>query len=149
MTIIMTGIAEFQRAIEAMVERATAATKQAVTTGGHLLEAEAKRQLGMYSHPSGTPTPSPRGEPPAIVTGTLRRSIRVTSPEPTGTAGWSISVGPTAIYGRIQELGGDTGRGGATYLPPRPYMDPALKKVLDDGTLASCYTAAWRGALMF
>jgi phage gpG-like protein len=114
-----------------------------------VLEAEAKRQLGTYAHPRGTPTPSPRGQPPAVVTGTLRRSIRVTAPEPTGTAGWSISVGPTAIYGRIQELGGFTGRNGATYLPPRPYMDPALKKVLADDTLANCYLAAWRGAVVF
>ena len=147
MTIIMTGVAEFRRALDAMVERAYAATQQAVTTGGHLVEAEAKRQLGLKSHARGTQTPSARGEPPALVTGTLRRSIKVTKPEPTGPTGWTISVGPTAVYGRIQELGGDVWNGAV--LPPRPYMDPSLTKLIQDGTLAACYTNAWRGAVMF
>lgn len=144
--IIMTGVAEFNRALEELVARASAASRAAVTTGGHVLEAEAKRLLGLTSHARGTQTPSEPGQPPSVITGTLRRSIKVTTPESTGATGWTISVGPTVIYGRIQELGGDTGRGGATHLPPRPYMAPALKKVIDDGTLAACYATAWRTA---
>lgn len=144
--ITLAGVAEFRKALDEIVARASAASRMAVTTGGHLIEAEAKRQLGLKSHVAGTPTPSAPGEPPALVTGTLRRSIRVTAPEAKGPTGWTISVGPSAVYGRIQELGGDTGRGGATHLPPRPYMDPALAKVLADGTLAACYATAWRTA---
>lgn len=144
--IVMTGVAEFNRALEELVARASAASRAAVTTGGHVLEAEAKRLLGLTSHARGTQTPSEPGQPPSVITGTLRRSIKVTTPESTGATGWTISVGPTVIYGRIQELGGDTGRGGATHLPPRPYMAPALKKVIDDGTLAACYATAWRTA---
>ena len=147
MTIIMTGVAEFRRALDEMVARASAAAATAVTTGGHLIEAEAKRQLGLQSHKRGTQTPSAPGEPPALVSGTLRRSIKVTAPEPKGPTGWTISVGPSAIYGRIQELGGDVWNGAV--LPPRPYMQPALDKLVSDGTLAACYADAWRGALMF
>jgi hypothetical protein len=143
-TIILSGVAEFRQALDEIVVRASAASRKAVTTGGHLLEAEAKRQLGLQSHQRGTQTPSARGEPPALISGTLRRSIRVTSPEATGPTGWTISVGPTAIYGRIQELGGEIWTGAE--LPPRPYMAPALKKVIDDGSLAACYATAWRTA---
>jgi phage gpG-like protein len=60
------------------------------------------------------------------VTGTLRRSITVKGPHPLGLGRWEAQIGPTAVYGRIQELGGVTGRGGATVLPARPYVAPTL-----------------------
>jgi hypothetical protein len=146
MSIVMTGVAEFRRALDEIVADVSAATRLAVTTGGHLVEAEAKRQLGLRSHARGTQTPSAPGSPPALITGTLRRSIKVTPPEEHGPTGWTISIGPTAVYGRIQELGGYAGAGGATHLPPRPYMEPALAKVIADGSLAACYATAWRSA---
>lgn len=146
MTIILSGVTEFKAALAEIVVKANAAALAAVTTGAHLLEAETKTALSRYSHTLGTPTPSPQGQPPAVVSGTLRRSIRVATPEPKGPTGWSVSVGPSAIYGRIQELGGQTGRGGATTLPPRPYLEPSLGKLINDGSLADCYTAAWRDA---
>jgi hypothetical protein len=157
-TIIMTGVAEFQRALDGLVAGASAASRQAVTSGGHLLEAQVKQVLTeshRTSNSGGRDSrgrfvknqhfASPPGQPPALVTGTLRRSIRVTSATPKGATGWEISVGPTAIYGRIQELGGHTGAYNS-YLPPRPYMAPALKRVIDDGSLAACYATAWRAA---
>lgn len=158
MTIIMTGVAEFQKALDGLVAGASAAGRKAVTTGGHLLEAQVK-QILTESHSTSNPggrdshgrfvknqhSASPPGQPPALVTGTLRRSIKVTPPSPKGPTGWEISVGPSAIYGRIQELGGITGAYGS-YLPPRPYMAPALKRVIDDGSLAACYATAWREA---
>lgn len=145
MTIILSGVAEFRAALEEMVAAASAAAKVAVTTGGHLIEAEAKRQLSLTSHTQGTVTPSAPGEPPALVSGTLRRSIRVTTPEATGPTGWTISVGPTAVYGRVQELGGDTGAYDS-HLPARPYLKPALDNVIADGSLPACYVTAWRTA---
>lgn len=159
MSIIMSGVAEFRRAVDELVARTNAATLKAATTGGHLLEAQVKLAL-TESHRSSNPggrdsrgrftsgghSASPPGSPPALVTGTLRRSIKVVGPVPKGATGWTVSVGPTAVYGRIQELGGVTGRGGATTLPARPYMAPSLKKILDDGSLADCYTTAWRDA---
>jgi phage gpG-like protein len=158
-SIIMTGVAEFRRALDDMVERTNAATRQAVVNGGHLLEAEAKKTLsGSHGSSSGVGRdsrgrftksvhyPAPPGSPPNLQTGTLRRSVKVSSPQSITATGWSIEVGPTAVYGRIQELGGWTGAMHATYLPPRPYMAPSLRKVIDDGSLADCYTTAWRTA---
>lgn len=155
----MTGVGEFKRALDDLVARTNAVTRTAVVTGGHLLEAQVKKTLTeshATSNPGGRDSrgrftkaehfAAPPGSPPALVTGTLRRSVKVTAPEPKGFTGWEISVGPTAIYGRIQELGGYTGRGGATYLPARPYVEPSLKTVIDDGSLAQCYVTAWRTA---
>lgn len=85
-------------------------------------------ELRRFSHPAGTPTPSPKGAPPAKVSGNLGRSIRQ---EPAAGARrisryqFQVMVGPTIVYGRIQELGGRTGRGHRTWLPPRPYIAPA------------------------
>src|SRR6184192_2354815 len=85
-------------------------------------------ELRRFTHPAGTPTTSPKGQPPARVTGSLARSIRqepVSGGKPVGPFRYETTVGPTIVYGRIQELGGWSGKGHNTYLPPRPYIVPA------------------------
>lgn len=39
------------------------------------IEAKAKAELALTTHPYGTPSPAPSGGPPSLVTGTGRRSI--------------------------------------------------------------------------
>lgn len=102
-----------------------AATKQAVARGAHLIEAHAKLELSRTSHPPGTPTPSRPGQPPSLISGALRRSVTVRGPRGGGSR-WEASVGPTIVYGRIQELGGVAGR--RARLPARPYMAPGLER---------------------
>jgi phage gpG-like protein len=76
------------------------------------------------------PTPSRAGvDPPGQVTGKLRQSVTQSKAQRQGFAVYSTKVGPTIKYGRIQELGGRTGRGGRTLLPPRPYLLPAARRV--------------------
>jgi phage gpG-like protein len=141
------GVAQLTRALEGMVASLNSATRTATAQAAHLLEREIKKTLATSSHPRGTPTPSSPGEPPSLVTGTLRRSITVKGPTPLGFARWEAQVGPTAVYGRIQELGGVTGRGGATELPPRPYVRPAYEKLAATGALTNLYHSAWRAAI--
>lgn len=43
--------------------------------------------------------------------------------------GIDVSVVP---YARIHEYGGTTGRNGATKLPPRPYLNPAMKEFVKE-----------------
>src|SRR5689334_23888818 len=102
--IVLHGVEQFMAAAEAKVAEMRAATRVATATALHLIEKRAKEKLSEKSHQPGTPTPSGRGEPPALITGNLRRSIKVTGPDPEGVDGWRGKVGPTAIYGRIQEL---------------------------------------------
>lgn len=62
-------------------------------------------------------------------TGTLARSISA-SVEP-GYSETETSVsqtwGPNVPYGAIHEYGGWAGRGHRSYIPPRPYLGPALR----------------------
>ncbi|RMI47609.1 hypothetical protein EBO15_01525 [Actinomadura harenae] len=118
-----------------MAERAAGpggqAAAQAMALAG---ERAIKLKLSRYQHPRRTPTPSPPGQPPAVVTGTLRRSV--ITQVPTGGAGrWIGSVAPTAVYSRIQELGGATGRGHHVLLPARPYVAPAVEELRRSGEL--------------
>lgn len=74
-----------------------------------------------------SPYPATPGEPPMNVTGNLRRSIRGAKVR-SGFASYSAVVGPTIVYGRALELGGN-------YAPPTwqqdtnyPFMKPAFAK---------------------
>jgi len=81
--------------------------------------------LTRKTHPPRTPTPSLPGEPPALITGNLRRSAQDRAPQRIGRAIWEGALRMTAVYARIQELGGWAGRDHASHLPPRPYIKPA------------------------
>lgn len=120
------GAKEFQRAMDGVIVKQAAAAREALALSAHEVEKQAKAELSLGSHAKGEPTNAPPGEPPDLVSGKLRQSVRVDGPRTVGKNSWEAQVGPTVIYGRIQELGGITGRGHAALLPPRPYMKPAL-----------------------
>jgi phage gpG-like protein len=141
--VIVSGVREFNAALSSVVAAQRTATRQATAKLLHQIEAAAKEQLRTSSHRKGTPTPSAPGEPPSLISGGLRRGIRVTGPEAVGATSWSGEVGPTSPQGRIQELGGIAGRG--TVLPARPYMQPAWEQIKP--LIAPTYRAAWSGAL--
>lgn len=145
----MLGVSEFKAAIEASVARQLAATGAAVGRGAHLIEGKIKEKLsdsgssgqgrdskGRFT--KGETSSSPPGSPPYLVSGTLRRSVTVQGPAPEG-AGFKASVGPTAVYGRIQELGGVAGRGAR--LPARPYVRPAIVESGEE--LHALFREAW------
>lgn len=143
MTVIVTGVQEAIAALAKKNAQIDAATRLATARVLHEMELRTKNKLKQKSHPRGTPTPSGPGEPPALVTGNLFRSINVTGPESIGAGAFRGSVGPTAIYGRIQELGGVTGRG---TLPARPYLKPAYDELLPQ--IPVIYREAWTAAIM-
>lgn len=141
--IVLRGASEFLAAVDKKNEQMRTATRLAVAKALHMIERRAKQNLALKTHKAGTPTPSGPGEPPALITGNLRRSISVTGPVAVGPATWAGKVGPTAVYGRIQELGGQTARG---YLPARPYMDPALRELRAE--IRAMFQAAWSSAIL-
>jgi len=126
----------------AMAERRSEATRRATADGALVIERQIKLQLSRSSHVRGTPTPSNPGQPPSLISGNLRRSVGSTRPRPLGLAGWEASFGPTAVYGRIHEFGGQTGRLGRTTLPPRPYVAPGVAVAVPQ--VAAIFRAAWR-----
>jgi phage gpG-like protein len=141
------GISELNAALTEMFAAVSTATRTATAQASHLLEREIKTTLATSSHRRGTPTPSSPGEPPSLITGTLRRSVTVLGPVPLGLGRWSAEIGPTAVYARVQELGGPTGRGGATVLPARPFVQPSYERLAATGALTNLYHTAWRTAI--
>ena len=116
--------------LRAMQATAPAAAAAAANAMAALMTAETMKTLGTSSHAKGTPTPSSPEDPPSLISGDLRRSVTLVPAVPvTGTATWMAEVYPSTVYARIQELGGQTGRGHHTTLPPRPYMAPTLARI--------------------
>lgn len=129
----MSGFEALRARLRGILGRVETATADGVLRAGFEVQREAQRLLALTSHAPGTPTPSAPGQPPSLISGALRRSITVEPPIHSAD-GWSISVGPTIVYGRVQELGG-----GPSNLPPRPYMRPAwailpdkIKNIMED-----------------
>lgn len=141
--IVLRGVDRFIAGVDVKIEQMRKATQVATARALHLIERKAKEKLGLKSHQKGTPTPSGPGEPPALITGNLRRSITVTGPEPVTRNSWRGEVGPTAIYGRVQEMGGPTGRG---ILPARPYLQPSYDELKED--IRSIFAKAWAEATL-
>ena len=122
-------------ALSALVTRIDLATQQICADAAHLFEAAGKKNAPVGV--SGNSTNAP---------GDLRRSIIVDGPHALGVHVYTAQVGPTTIYGRQRELGGDiypvrarslafTKFGnfvltGHVYQKPEPYMLPAYVEVL-------------------
>lgn len=145
------GVEEWDAAIDALLARTGAATDRAVDDGLALIARAAQQNLTFYSHPPGTPTPSAPGEPPALISGALRRSIK-TRRTKSGPTLYEGRVGPTIVYARIQELGGRLGHNprhgmwrSPGFLPPRPYFRPAAEGARPK--VQSLFRDAWASAL--
>lgn len=143
----VSGAVELQDALKAMGARVQAATPLALGVAASLVEGRARAQLSRYSHQRGTVTPAPPGGPPALVTGVLRSSFELLGPTEAGAASWRAVLGPTAPYARVQELGGDTGRGHRTRLPARPYLRPSAESMVRDRAFLDVFARAWGRAV--
>lgn len=133
---------------------------QAKIKGGRLLtmlaqalEKQAKINASVGSHAYGTPTPASPGTGPAVISGTLRRSITHEPVRMLGPGHWQTRVGtavgftppyggrsrtPANKYGYYLEHGL---RNGATY----PFLIPAFRHVTTTGARV-IYEAIYGGA---
>lgn len=133
------GTGAFTARLASMAVESEAATVLAVDAGLRIIRDATVDQLMLQEHAKGTPTPSAPGEPPAMITGGLKASVRI---EPARVLGPGLAegrVGPTKPYSRIQELGGTAGHG--AQLPARPYLKPALALVI--ARVYAEFVAAW------
>ena len=146
-----------QRAVEA-------APRAALAAMAHTAVAMVQLELTKTgSHPKGAQA-APAPAPPSVVSGSLRRSIIATPPVPLGAGRFSSSVGPTIVYGRIQEFGGlilpvharmlhwkDAGGGDhfakSVTLPARPYLRTSMQRYLASGVPGEVATKAFVAAL--
>lgn len=112
-------------ALSALANRVQAAMGDAVDEGTEAVKGQIQENLGRRVYPP----VAPPGEPPAYRTGHLHDEV-YTSFEPTVT-GAVGQAWPSAVYARIHELSGWTGRGHRTFLPARPYVGPAIEEQAD------------------
>ncbi|MEU8552323.1 hypothetical protein AB0C81_36055 [Streptomyces roseoverticillatus] len=121
----------FSRLFAEVTSEGQAKTRRVLTQLALAVERQAKINASVGSHPRGTPTPASPGTGPAVVSGTLRRSITHTPVAPSGT-GWETKVGtgvgftppygrtPSSRYGLYLETGL---KNGAT----NPFLHPAYQ----------------------
>jgi hypothetical protein len=122
-----------------IVVKVDLATGDGVGDAAHYLEGQVKQLLSLTSHARGTPTPSPPGSPPSLISGALRRSVQVEGPRRAGVGQWTSKIAPEIVYAAVQE------QGGGNNLPARPYMAPALATSLP--AMGALIERAWAGAL--
>ncbi|WP_370145682.1 hypothetical protein [Streptacidiphilus sp. EB129] len=144
---MITGIVELGEALEAMAARVEAATAEAVKLAAGLVGERARANLSLTSHERGTPTPSAPNQPPSMISGTLRDNWTDPLPVSDGAGTWVCTLAPTTVYAGIQEYGGWTGRNHASYLPPRPYLRPAVDDLLASGLVEDAFVRAWTAAI--
>lgn len=125
-------------------------SKTFLTQLANAIEKQAKVNASSGAHRRGTPTPATPGTGPAVISGTLRRSITHSPVTPTGT-GWETKVGTGAgispPYGRTPAsrygLALETGlRNGATY----PFLKPAYRfgiTIVAPQLYMTIYRAGW------
>lgn len=128
------GLGEFASALDGVVRDADAGSKRAIARGG----AEVVK-VGQ-ENASGAPGPD-------VVTGTLRRGIRMTPVHRAGPIGWQTEVGPTVIYSRRIDLGfhGADALGRVYNQEAKPYFTPAWEKVVR--RLPGIYAEEWTKAI--
>lgn len=140
----VSGVRETEAALARLKQRVRGATPDVIDKVLEQGKRHAQVLLSAGQHVRGTPTGSTPGSPPWRIGGHLRDAWRLDRAKPLGADRWSGQVGPTARYSRIQELGGVTGRGHHTRLPPRPYFKPAWAIVRP--SVGRTFARAWADA---
>ncbi len=154
-------VADRLRVIRA--KAAAEAPRAACEALGRAAETAVKVTLTSSTHKEGTPTPSKPGQPPSLITGTLRRSIARTPVMQDGTAAFRCLVGTKLIYGPVHEFGPvtitshgnyplrnrKTGQafGQSVTIPRRPFLATAVKGLETSGIAHRVAVDAWRAVI--
>ena len=143
------GVEETKAAFARMVEGAAVAAPKTIDLVLTKYARQVRVQLSMGQHARGTKTGSVAPAPPWRITGHLSQSVKTSRARKITAYSWSGEAGPTAIYSRIQELGGSTGWQHRTRLPARPYAAPAWRIVKSSVTpsFKRAWTASTKAAL--
>ena len=143
---IVTGIPEFDTALDSMIVRVDNAARSFVLEGAELIKREAKNIFrtgadakGIDSwHSTAWPVPTRR-------TGNLMASIYSDGARRIGSGKWESQTGPHIVYGRRIELGFH-GNGHWPYYTTRPFpfMQPGINNSIArlDSLFNSLVTAA-------
>lgn len=155
-------VADTLRRIRALAEKQ--APMAACRAVGQTAETAVKVTLTSFTRTQDEVTPSKPGQPPALVTGRLRRSIHRTTPRIMDPGVARCAVGSTLIYAPVHEFGPVTitakrapylrfQYGGSWHqvtsvrIPRRPYLATATEKLVATGMLRRVAEDAWRAVI--
>ena len=125
---IVTGIPEFDAALDSMIIRVNMAARRFVLEGAEEIKVQAQKQFSGNStdawHSTAWPLPTRR-------TGNLESSIYMDSAEEISPGVWKSTTGPHIVYGRRIELGFH-GSGQWPYFTTRPFpfMQPGIERAI-------------------
>lgn len=139
----LVGLEEMLGTLHTQMDTVRGMTPDLLDDAVEMVRWQAVNLLSLTSHEPGTPTPSAPGDPPSMISGDLAASVVPSEIVGDGDT-WTVEIGPTTVYGRIQELGGICGKGYKTALPPRPYMLPAVE--LSIGAISEVFGSGWADA---
>jgi hypothetical protein len=123
-SIRIVNLAAVINGLGAFVQRSDEATMFALGAVAGSIQAQAARNASGPHHDRGVGHVAWAGEGPNVVSGDLRRSIRVKMRRQ-GFGSYSATVGPSMVYGRAVELGNPMWKSGVKY----PYLVPAYKTI--------------------
>lgn len=145
LTVDKQSVRRWGAAIDELMLRLADANWMATRDGLHTIESAVKTLLSLRPHPPRTPSPATPGSPVGLISGHLMRSVRVDGPWQRSLTTVEGSVGPTAVYARIHELSGFSGKGHRTYIPMRPYWRPSVDALLSQ--VHQGYADRWAQAI--
>ena len=140
--ITITNLPEVLRGFNIQEKLLDLATYQAVFQCALAIEDEAKRNANTGAHGKGQGHIPGTGPGPNVVTGNLVSKIVGQRPVK-GFKGYSSTIDSSAEYARAVELGSARWKSGVKY----PYMEPAARALINNGTLNRIFTGAFTAAV--
>jgi hypothetical protein len=129
--------AVFPRLVGELIEGGNLALERACARVVTAVQREARERLAESTHRYGEPTDAAPGGPPALVSGTLRRSVVHTEPHLAGPMTWEAKVGLAA--GFFPPYGGERTASSKYGL----YLEAGLR----NGTTYPWFIPAWRDVM--
>jgi hypothetical protein len=142
---VLLDIDRFEAAITDWGEQTRIENSLAAVDCAEFIKELVQLKLMEFPHPPGTETDAPPYKGPVgFISGHLHDSVSVTVMP---IAGFT-KVGVSAVYARIQELGGWAGTDHMSYMPPRPYFRPVVMEIETAGEGQHIFYQHWRDAMM-
>jgi hypothetical protein len=126
--------------LERSASRVDLATGAAASAGAEVFARYIRQELGKSTHGKREKTESAPGEPPAKITGTLQRSVKVFIPKRLGPSRYVAEAGPDEFYGRFHQTGTKHERA-------HPFIEEAAHAAEASGLVHAACVKVWQAAV--
>lgn len=140
--VTVVNLPEVLKGFDLTMQSIDTAAMQATWQSAAKVEEIAKQNANTGAHAPGKGHIPGTGPGPNIITGNLVSKIVAHRPVK-GFNGYVAEVGSSAEYARAVEQGSSRWKSGVKY----PYMEPAARSLINNGTLNAIFTGAFMAAL--